>query len=107
MRKSLPLIGLLWALNAFAGDPVYEVGVDGLACPFCAYGVEKQLSRVSGVREVETDIAKGVVVLRVEPGASLDEDAVRDAVRKAGFTPRSFGPQQRRDTDSEAPKSQS
>ncbi len=107
MRKSLLLISLLWALGAFAGDRVvYEVGVDGLACPFCAYGVEKQLSRVSGVREVETDIAKGVVVLRVEPGASLDEGAVRDAVRKAGFTPRSFGPREN-DTDSEAPKSQS
>lgn len=107
MRKSLLVIGLLWALGAFAEDPVYEVGVDGLACPFCAYGVEKQLSRVSGVREVETDVAKGVVVLRVEPGASLDEDAVRDAVRRAGFTPRSFGPQQRRDTDSEAAQGQS
>ncbi len=107
MRKSLLLIGLLWALCAFAEDPVYEVGVDGLACPFCAYGVEKQLSRVSGVREVETDVAKGVVVLRVEPGASLDEDAVRDAVRRAGFTPRSFGPQQRTDTDSEDAQGQS
>ncbi len=107
MSKALLLIGLLWGLSAFAGESVYEVGVDGLACPFCAYGVEKQLSRVSGVREVETDVAKGVVVLRVEPGESLDEDAVRDAVRKAGFTPRSFGPQRQRGTDSEAAKGQS
>jgi len=93
------LFGLLSAGPATAGETqeaaaesqaVYEVGVDGLACPFCAYGVEKQLGKIDGVDSVETGIKAGLVVITMEPGATLDEDDARRAVEAAGFTMRSF-----------------
>jgi len=31
------------------------VSVDGMACPFCAYGVEKKLKRVVGVESITID----------------------------------------------------
>ena len=33
---------------AMAASPAYRLLVDGLACPFCAYGIEKKLSAIEG-----------------------------------------------------------
>ncbi len=71
---------------AQTGKPVYTLQVDGLACPFCAYGVEKQLRAVDGVETVETDIKTGTVMIDMRAGATLDEATARQAVERAGFT---------------------
>lgn len=68
----------------------YAIGVDGLACPFCAYGIEKQLNRIAGVEVVSTDIESGTVSVTMEEGIVLEESAARKAVEDAGFTLRSF-----------------
>ena len=68
----------------------YELGVDGLGCPFCAYGIEKKLSSVEGVESLEVDIKKGLVVVRMAEGATLDEATANQAVEEAGFSLRSF-----------------
>jgi len=87
--STLLLATLLWSALAIAGER-YELAVDGLACPFCAYGIEKQLSRVDGVETVETDVRAGKVVVTLRDGATLDEERARTAVESAGFTLRSF-----------------
>ncbi len=90
MRTALAGIALmLWGVLAFAGER-YVLGVDGLACPFCAYGIEKQLARIDGVQSVETQIAAAHVVVTLRDGATLDEARARAAVKAAGFTLRSF-----------------
>ena len=68
----------------------YTVGVDGMACPFCAYGIEKQLHKLPGVMGMETDIETGVVKLTVDESVTLNEDDVVAAVTKAGFSVREF-----------------
>ncbi|MBI3126132.1 MAG: heavy-metal-associated domain-containing protein [Candidatus Tectomicrobia bacterium] len=75
---------------AAAAPTVYEVRVDGLACPFCAYGIEKSLSAVEGVKKVEVDIASGLVTVTTADGASIGEPAIRQAVKDAGFAVRSI-----------------
>ncbi len=86
------LIGLLSA-PAWAGPgaKVYELGVDGLGCPFCAYGIEKELGSLEGVDKVEIDIKRAVAVVTMAEGAALDEDTAKQAVEHAGFDLRSFG----------------
>lgn len=69
---------------------VYTLQADGLACPFCAYGIEKQLIRIEGVDAVETDLRGGTVVITMKPGAALDEVDAKRAVEAAGFTMREF-----------------
>lgn len=90
------LVAVLFALGGAraqpAPDAVYTLRVDGLACPFCAYGVEKQLSRVAGVKSVATDLKSGSVTVTVAPGAAFDEPIARRAVEAAGFTLRGFAP---------------
>ncbi|MGN2393298.1 heavy-metal-associated domain-containing protein, partial [Pelomicrobium sp. G1] len=60
MRKMLPVLasalGLLWIVSvALAAGPSYWLQVDGLACPFCAYGIEKKLRALDGVDKVKVD----------------------------------------------------
>ncbi len=77
---------LLNASAAFAAGAVYSLQADGLACPFCAYGIEKQLGRINGVEDVSTDIVRGTVTVVMAEGATLDRQSADDAVTAAGFT---------------------
>jgi len=81
---------VLVAASAFAGPQAYKLGVDGLACPFCAFGVERRLKAVKGVEKVDVDIRTGHVIVTVIEAASFDETMARKAVNEAGFTLRSF-----------------
>ncbi len=77
---------LVSAGAAVAGPPAYELRVDGLACPFCAYGIEKQLHKLDGVARIDVDIANGTVTVTLDQGATLDETTAREAVERAGFS---------------------
>lgn len=81
---------LLIATSALAAPASYRLHVNGLACPFCAYGIEKKLKEVPGVERVETDIKDGVVVVTMEEAAAMDETAAKRAVKEAGFTLQGF-----------------
>lgn len=69
-----------------AADEVYRLKVAGLACPFCAYGIEKELAGLDGVAGVETEIEQGAVIVTTRDDARLDREMARAAVRAAGFT---------------------
>ena len=89
-RRILLLITLLVAAPALAADTTLHVQVDGLACPFCAYGLEKKLKPLPGVTAVRIDYQAGWVDLTLGDGATLEEATIRRAVRAAGFTPRAI-----------------
>ncbi len=87
---ALGLALLLMPLVAFAGALQYRIGVDGLACPFCAYGIEKKFSNTEGVDKVDVDINAGVVTVTMKEGAALSEAQAAQIVKDAGFTLRDF-----------------
>lgn len=91
IRTILLLLGLL-AAPAWASEaaPVYALGIDGLSCPFCAYGIEKELASLAGVERLGTDIGEGLVTVHMAAGATLDEATARKAAEDAGFSLRSF-----------------
>ncbi len=68
--------------------PKVTVRVDGLTCPFCAYGLEKRIKKLSAVRESTLNIKKGTVELFPKKGQHIEIDEVLDAVKSGGFTPR-------------------
>ncbi len=86
----LALAVLLVPLGVQAEPKVYQLKVDGLACPFCAYGIEKKLSTIDGVRKVEVDLKEGRVVVTMIEGKALSEAQARKAVTEAGFTLKAF-----------------
>ena len=91
IRASIITLAILLApLGANAASTAYSLQVDGLACPFCAYGIEKKLSSIKGVKDIKVDIKKGQVIVTMADGATLSENLAREKVKKAGFTLRSF-----------------
>jgi mercuric ion binding protein len=91
MQKAIGImLGLIMMTAALAGQPSYKLRVDGLSCPFCAYGIEKKLGAIKGVQRTEVDISSGTVTVTMAENASLDEAAAKKAVKEAGFSLRSF-----------------
>jgi mercuric ion binding protein len=91
LRATVIVLALVFApLGAYSAPNVYELQVDGLACPFCVYGIEKKLSAIHGVERIEVDIKKGQVIVIMAEGVRLSEERARQAVTDAGFTLRAF-----------------
>ncbi len=85
-RMAVALSLVLVATGVWAAPPTYRLHVDGLACPFCAYGIEKKLGALEGVAHIETNIKDGTVIVTMKDSVTLDEAAARQAVKAAGFS---------------------
>jgi len=70
------------------GTQSATIQVDGLSCPFCAYGLEKHLKKINGVEGVEINMKSGKATVALKSGAQVDDTALSEAVKKAGFTAR-------------------
>ncbi len=92
MKKFLliPLLAVALSTAAFAGSNQYALGVDGLACPFCAYGIEKKLNAIDGVDEVDIDLKNGLVTVDLNEGERLNDAQMTQLFKDAGFTYRSM-----------------
>jgi len=81
---------LLWSGLALAAGTQYDLRVDGLSCPFCAYGIEKKLKKTAGVKSVDVDLERGVVTVKTGEGGTLSEPQLKRLVKEAGFTLKSL-----------------
>jgi mercuric ion binding protein len=93
-RMFLTLVLALMASGVLAEPLTYRLHVDGLSCPFCAYGLEKKLGEVDGVQSLETNIKDGTVTVTMKDGAPLSEASAKQAVKAAGFSLRKLEPVQ-------------
>ncbi len=84
------VLSLGWSAAAFTDGTRYELRVDGLACPFCAYGIEKKLNAIDGVDEVDIDLNSGLVTVDVTEGVVLNDSQMTELFNDAGFTYRSM-----------------
>ncbi len=71
-------------------DPDVIIEVDGLSCPFCAYGIEKRLKKIDSVAELSVLLEEGKVQLKLKEGATVSEERLQQAVADAGFEARSI-----------------
>ncbi len=78
---------------ALAAVEHVSVRVDGLACPFCAYNIEKRVKTIDGVARdarIVTSVEKGMATFPWKAGVAFDPEVVRKAIKEAGFTPRAI-----------------
>ncbi|MCH8313621.1 MAG: heavy-metal-associated domain-containing protein [Nitrospinae bacterium] len=61
------------------------IKVEGLYCPFCAYGLEKHLKKLKGYKKVEVNLKHGVAELYIKRGMTVTDSAIQQAVEDAGF----------------------
>lgn len=91
MKKMLLVTCFAIASTAALADGTqYVMRVDGLACPYCAYGIEKKLKQIQGVREIDVDLNKGLVTVDVAEGTQLTAPQMERLFEDAGFTYRSM-----------------
>ena len=92
MKKILAVLIMVFAINgiALAAGTQYIMRVDGLACPYCAYGIEKKLKKIDGVKKIDVDLNKGLVIVNVAEGVVLSEEKMKKLFKDAGFTYRSM-----------------
>ncbi|RFC35492.1 MAG: mercuric ion binding protein [Candidatus Nitrotoga sp. LAW] len=93
-RTAIAFSHILVATGVLAAPVTYQLRVDGLSCPFCAYGIEKKLGALAGVGRVETHIKDGVVIVIMKEGFTLDEATAKKTVKEAGFSLRKLEPAQ-------------
>ena len=86
---SILVIALFTTMAAQAQKEMdqFEVQVDGLGCPFCAYGLEKKFKEFKGIKKVAIDIETGDFSFSYPAEKALSMDAVVKQVEKAGYTP--------------------
>jgi hypothetical protein len=65
--------------------------VHGIVCSFCAYGVEKKLSKLKMVdtgrfsKGIFTDIGNQRLTIALLPGAQIDHQLIGEAIQQAGY----------------------
>ena len=71
--------------DVLAGASV-RLKVNGMVCPFCAYGLEKRRGEIASVDAVLIRISDGLVQIRTKEDQELTDEVLEDAVKKSGFT---------------------
>jgi len=84
------LLSLVVSTVVLADTNQYRMRVDGLACPYCAYGIEKKLKQIDGVESFEVDLDNGLVTVDVSSGVTLTDEQMTKLFTDAGFTFRSM-----------------
>ncbi|OUS15761.1 heavy metal transporter [Nonlabens dokdonensis] len=95
MKNTIFIATIIFGLFAFAKADAqtkkdrdqFEVQVDGLGCPFCAYGLEKKFKEFKGIKDVKIEIETGDFSFSYPASKNLTMDAVVEQVKKAGYTP--------------------
>ena len=81
---------LTFSTPSTAAETHYQLQVDGLACPFCEYNIEKKVGKLDGVLKVKANLKEGVVNVLVADGKTLPEKKVKQEITDAGFTLKSI-----------------
>lgn len=64
-----------------------KMDVKGLSCPFCAYGLEKNLKKISTIQKLTINVEEAFVILIIEEGKTIAIADLKKKVKDAGFTP--------------------
>ena len=91
IRKTIAGLTLLTlSVAAWGQGQQYQLRVDGLACAYCAYGIEKKLKKIDGVRDIDVDLDRGLVTVNVNKSVELAEQQMVQLFKDTGFTYRSM-----------------
>jgi len=60
--------------------------VDGLACPFCAYGIEQKFKRIQGVEKAQVYLKHGTVFVKTNEPRHFSTQRLKRLFQDAGFT---------------------
>lgn len=83
----IAVLGFSNPVNAQTDKDEITVQVDGLGCPFCAYGLEKKFKEFKGIKNVAIEMETGVMTFDFPTEDSLRIEQIEEKVVDAGYTP--------------------
>jgi len=63
-----------------------KIEIKGMACPFCAFGMEKELKKVAGVDNVEIELKAGLAYISTPISQKPTKESLEKIITDAGFT---------------------
>ncbi|GCB05259.1 heavy-metal-associated domain-containing protein [Ralstonia sp. SET104] len=88
LRHIAAALALSLPLLAFGAErQVVDIAVKGMTCPFCAYGLEKNLGKASNVDHAAASLKEQNVHIVLRAGAQPDIGRYKQLIHDAGFTP--------------------
>ncbi len=68
-------------------EKVYiRIEILGMACPFCAFGMENDLKKIAGVTNVEIELTEGLAFISTPLSQKPTKDALKKIVIDGGFS---------------------
>lgn len=67
--------------------PQATIQINGMACPFCTYNIQRQIEALEGVQRVDVSLEKGQAYVTLSKRNPPTAEQLREAVESAGFTP--------------------
>jgi len=94
MNKSIIILLVVFSFSISAASAqegtklsgTVNVEVNGLSCPFCAYGLEKNLKSIPNIEKISIDVEEAFVTLIIKEGQFVFEKDIKKKVKDAGFT---------------------
>lgn len=86
----LMLIVTFASAKNHAAESHFEIRADGLACPYCAYGIEKKFMQIDGVKHLDIDLKKGLVLVTGDENLIFQPSQLKTLFTDSGFTFRSI-----------------
>lgn len=74
------------AADSLLSGTTVTLRVDGLTCPFCAYGLEKRLREIAAIDTLVVRVSDGLVLIRAKDGEAVTDEDLQEAVKSAGFS---------------------
>ncbi len=88
--SQLIIVAVLVVLTApafGADETVLEIDINGMTCPFCVYSLEKELGKLSEVKQVLISLKSNKARVTLREGSHIASDTLQEVVLRAGFTP--------------------
>lgn len=84
---------ILLCLSCFVSNSAAQfksvtIGIDGLTCSSCSYGVEQSVRKLDFVREVKTDLNAATTTVLFQADKKISIDELVKKVYQAGFSVR-------------------
>jgi len=72
--------------GAQAAEVTTQLKAAGMSCQHCVMAIKKSVGSLPGVKDVAVDLDTGVVTVK-HTAFGPDRDAIRAAIREAGYEP--------------------
>lgn len=87
MKNSIAFVAILFAaFTSNAQTDAFTLRVEGLGCPFCAYGLEKKFRDVENIKALSIDIQTGKMTFNVPSSNKMTLEDADARVTRAGYT---------------------